>query len=656
MAEQTPKVHFVNTLLLLGVLVTTTMVTCSNDKLEERVIKIEKRLESGPATAVAAAPVEGAPRAGGTGPVAAKRVPGTASPVIASGWGGNSASVTYVEGAVEKAPLRLQDKPLPQGDWMVERRQSAPKSLNYYASNEGECSQVIRNVLGTLFVVDPDRPPAVLPALATSWDVSDDKLSYTFHLRRGVQFADGRPFTSADVKFTFDVLRDAEVNAAHLASQFEDVEDVTAPDPYTVVFKFKRLYWKAVYSAGFTLRVLNKGWYEEHIPAYAKQHKVEPFSTQPGKPGFGTVFRKIRIPCPGTGPYFLAGDDDYTQERVILRQNPFCWLIQCQPTWWNLAMFRRVYVSDEVAADELFRKQEVDVASYDHERFETQIKNDPLVNRIANSFVYDHTGLGFSYIAWNCRRPPFNDAKVRTAMTHLMDRQWIVDELYRGNARVAVCPSKPSYPSYSLDLVPHAFDVERAKTLLAEAGWRDTDGDGVLDREIDGKRVRFEFTAKSSSGGGPLTQRVLGALQDACKRAGIRMEIVLSEWSTFIKDYEQREFDACFLSSIFPEPWIDQYEEYHSSQDVPEGGNATGWRDRRVDELLERMRGEFDEGKRNEMFHQFNRLYYEAQPQTLLIHPLVRVVINKRFEDAKIRPTGLNNFDLWVKTENVRHK
>jgi peptide/nickel transport system substrate-binding protein len=656
MAENNATLAVVQVLLLAGVLVTTTMVTCSNDRLEARVIGLEKKFDSD-------ASVSRGPAVSGTAGnqqserTEVRRVPGEASSVVVKGWGGRTAAVTYVEGAVPNAPLRLEDKPLPQGDWMVERRVAAAKSCNYYASNEGECNQVVRLVLGTLFIVDPDHPPAVLPSLATSWEVSSDKLSYTFHLRKGVQFADGRPFTSADVKFTFDVVRDSEVNAAHLAANFEDVEDVTAPDPYTVVFKFKRLYWKAVYSSGFVLRVLNKGWYEEQIPVYAKRDPVtEPVSIEPGKPGFGTAFRKIRIPCPGTGPYYLAGDEDYTQERVILRHNPFYFGIQVNPTWWNLDVFRRVYVADEVAADELFRKQEVDVTVYDHERYETQIKNDPVVNRIAKTFVYDHTGLGYAYICWNCRRPPFNDARVRTAMTHLLDREWVVKELYRGNAQVATCMSKPSYPSYSPELVPHPFDIEKAKSLLAEAGWKDTDGDGVLDREVNGKRMRFEFTAKSSTGGGAQTGRILGAFKDACQKAGIRMDIELAEWSTFIKDFEQRRFDGAFLSSIYGDPWIDNYEEMHSSQDVPEGGNAAGWHNAKADELLEKMRGEFDEAKRNDMFHQFNRIFYDEQPLTLIIHPLVRVLLNKRFEDAKIRPTGMQNFDFWVKPENVIHK
>ena len=145
-------------------------------------------------------------------------MPGTGTGMTASGWGGATAELLYVEGAVPGAPVSLAQKPKPQNDTYVSRRTSPPSSLNYYATNEGDASTVTKYVLGRLIEIDPDAPPAVLPGLATSWEVSDDKLTYTYHLRKGVLFADGRPFTAADVKFSFDVMRDPEVNAEHMLS------------------------------------------------------------------------------------------------------------------------------------------------------------------------------------------------------------------------------------------------------------------------------------------------------------------------------------------------------------------------------------------------------------------------------------------------------
>ncbi|MCG3133483.1 MAG: hypothetical protein HMLKMBBP_00657 [Planctomycetes bacterium] len=647
MNDTKPTWAIAQTVLLAAVLISSVMVVCSNSRLEERVIRLEQKGVTGSGGGGG-----GSVGGGGGGTSApAQRTPGRGSGVTVAGWGGKQAEVLFVEGAANDAPLRLQDKPLPQNDWYVNRRTSAPKTLNYYATNEGETNTITGYTLGRLMVLDPDRPPNVEPSLAVSWDVSADKLTYTYHLRKGVQFGDGRPFTSADVKFSFDVMRDPAVKADHMRSGFDDVESLETPDPHTVVVRYKKKYWKGLYQFGVTLRVLNKGWYEEQVPVYAKRLGKERFSTQPGQKGFGEVFNLIRIPCPGTGPYYIEKEEDFTEKSIRMVQNPFCWHIQKNPTYHNMVGLRWVFIADEIVAFEEFRKGNFDVTVVDAERYDDQLAKDPTISAIAQHFVYDHIGLDCSYIAWNCRQAPFDDPRVRRAMTHLVDREWIAKEIERGRAEVAVCKSKKSYPTYSHDLEPHPFDVAAAKALLAEAGWRDSDGDGVLDR--DGKRFEFELKVPS---GRTFFIRVGGAIKDACAKAGIRMDIRALEWSTFIGDYEERKFDSVMLYSSWPDVWIDLYEDFHSSQDVPAGGNSPGWRDATVDALLEKMREEFDDDVRTTMFHEFNRAFYDAQPMTLLVHGKVDVLCNRRFENVKVRPTGLGHHDWWVKPENVRHK
>jgi peptide/nickel transport system substrate-binding protein len=653
----------IQTLLLAGVLLACVTVTCSNSRLEERVIRLEKRLESGalatgPATSPAGvrAPDAGPAAAGAAGLPAttgasAAGAPGTGTGTFAVGWGGKRAEILRVEGAAAGAPVTLAQKPLPQNDWYVTRRGAPPRTLNYYVTSEGETTSITAYVLGRLLQPDWDKPERPMPMLATSWEVSDDKLTYTFHLRRGVQFADGRPFTSADLVWSFDVMRDPEVRADNLRGAFEDVASVAAPDPYTFVVKYTRRYWGGIYAFGNGLRVLNKGWYEETIPEYARKLGVAKFATQPGQPGFGEVFNNIRVPCPGTGPYYLASDDDYRKDSLELVQNPFYFGTQVHPRQYNFTRLRWIYISDEVAAFEAFRKGEFDVTVVDADRWEDQLSKDPTIAAVANHYRYDHMGLDCSFISWNCRRPPFDDARVRTAMTHLTDREWLLREIERGRGTVAVCKSKRSYDTYSNELPAHPFDVAKAKELLAAAGWRDTDGDGVLDR--DGKRFEFELKVPS---GRTFFTRVGGQLQDACRQAGIRMSVRPLEWATFIEDLNKHEFDALMLYNSWSSPWIDLFESYHSSQDKPDGGNTSGWSDPRVDELLQAMREEFDDAKRTRMFHEFNRLYYEAQPETLLVHGMVDVLQNRRFEDVKVRPTGLPLFDFWVKPENVLHR
>ncbi len=642
------KLRIATIVILLGVLATNVMVVCSNDRLETKFTGLRKAIEAGDFSSGGGG---GGSRTNGAGQPQATR-PGDPSDIVVTGWGGKKANVLHVEGAVPNAPLRLQDKPRPQGDWYVSNNQSPPSTLNYYASSEGLAARISRSSLDRLIEVDPDRPPNIVPSLAIKWDISDDKLTYTYHLRRGVQFADGRPFTSADVKFSFDTMRDPMVKADHMRSEFDDVESVDTADPFTVVVKYKKKFWKGLYTIGYTLRVLNKGWYEEQIPVWAKKLDIADYSVEPGKEGFGEVFNKIRIPCPGTGPYYMAGPEDFTTDFVNLVQNPFYFGMQVYPDRWNFKKLRWVFIADYIAQMEAFRKQKIDITVVAHDRWYDELHKDETMKAVAKHFIYDHIGLHASFVGWNCRRAPFNDPVVRRAMTHLINRQWILDEINRGHGTIAVCNSKRSYPTYSSDLEAKEFSIPKALELLKSVGWEDTDGDGILDK--DGKP--FEWVLKVPSGGTFYT-RVGGLIEDACKEAGIRMTTRPIEWSTFYKDYhEKHDYDAVALFNGWNDVWIDNYDSLHSSQDRPQGGNSSGWHNDRVDELLVAMRAEFDEDKRTEMFHEVNRLFYEEQPQTLLCHGLVGVLINKRFEGIKVRPTGMQSFDFWVKPENVLYK
>ena len=190
---------------------------------------------------------------------------GLPSTVEAVGWHGRRAMLLHVEGAATNAPLRPQDKPLPQGDWFVARRAGAPSTLNPISGADGEAAILTAPVIGRLLAVDPDAPPTVVPSLATGWKVDAETLRCTYHLRRGVQFADGRPFTSADVLFSLDVIRDPAVQADRLRSTLDVVASLEAPDAFTVVAVFREPNWRAPLLLGTTLRILNRGWYEEEI-------------------------------------------------------------------------------------------------------------------------------------------------------------------------------------------------------------------------------------------------------------------------------------------------------------------------------------------------------------------------------------------------------
>ena len=616
--------------------------TCAVDRLEQQVIRQSmalERMQAGGSVGRAAGPALN--RSTSTGAVGE----GTGRVVV--GFNGAAGEILYVEGAANNAPLTVSEKPKPQGDTYVSRRTSAPSSLNFYTTNEGDTNTITTNILDRLMIVDPKSPPEVLPSLATSWEVSEDQLTYTYHLRRGVLFADGNPFTSADVLFSYETMRDPEVRSEHMRSSFEDVVSLETPDDYTVVVTYRKQYWAGIYAVGFNLKILNKKWVESFIPKLAAELDITPFSIKPGTPGFGAVFNKVRVPGPGTGPYYYPYEKFDQDVPIELIQNPFHWGTQVHPGWYNFSKLKWVFIQDPVAAFEEFRREGFDVTVVDFQAYDDEYSTDEDINALSNYWEYDHIGLGFSFISWNTRQPPFDDPLVRRAMAHLMDRQWVADEINRGRATIAQAPCKRSYPCYDNNVPPLEYDLEKAKALLAEAGWTDSDGDGILDRNGE----RFEFELKLGSTRRFYTQ-VAAALQDSCKKVGIRMNTRTLEWSTFIQDFYDRRFDAVSLYSSFADPWIDPYDGYHSSGDVPQGGNDPGWHNDRVDTILTEMRQEFDADKRTVLWHEFNLIFQQEQPQLLINHSRVGVLQHTRFEGVEVLPTGLRMNEYWVKPEN----
>ena len=307
---------------------------------------------------------------------------------------------------------------------------------------------------------------------------------------------------------------------------------------------------------------------------------------------------------------------------------------------------------DEPSAFHAFSRGELDLWVVPHDTWEDQLSRDPRIANVASHFVYDHIGLDASMIAWNCRKPPFDDANVRRAMTHLVDREWVLRELERGHGSVATCRSKRAYPTYSADLEPWPHDVAQARALLARAGWwKDQDGDGVVEK--DGKPLAFELKIPA---GRLYFRKIADQLAHACGHAGIRMTVKAVDLARYVDDVNDRRFDAICYYGSWPDPWIDLYPLYHSSQAAPKLGNVAGWKHPRGDELLAAMQQELDDVKRTEMFREWNGIRHEEQPETLLVHPKVGVLVNKRFAGASIRPTGLQIFDLWVRPEDVLHR
>ncbi len=251
----------------------------------------------------------------------------------------------------------------------------------------------------------------------------------------------------------------------------------------------------------------------------------------------------------------------------------------------------------------------------------------------------------YTYIGWNQTRPLFKDKRVRRALSHLVDKQNLVDKVMLGLAKAVEGPIAFQRPEYNEALEPWEYSPEKAKSILAEAGWRDTDGDGVLDK--DGVPLRFEII---SNAGNDERKKVGLAVIDSFKRHGIDASFRSVDWSIMLDKVKKFDYDAVVLGwgvGIAIPP--DSFQIWHSSQAVEDGSNHVAFRNAEADAILEEYRVSFDVDRRKELYDRFQEIVYDEQPYTFLFAPAAVSVWDRRFADVHWYPgLGTERGEWWV--------
>ena len=254
----------------------------------------------------------------------------------------------------------------------------------------------------------------------------------------------------------------------------------------------------------------------------------------------------------------------------------------------------------------------------------------------------------YTYVGWNNEHPIFSDRRVRTAMTHLINRRQIVKTILSDLGRVIDSPIYRFRPEYDTSLYSHPYDPSLALSLFKDAGWEDSDGDGILDKVIDGKRVKFRFEIKFNSGNDSRKAIAL-TIQDELKKHGIECTVRQLDWTIYLDHVRNHKFDAIILGWLMSVNPPDAFQVWHSSQADNKGSNAISYKNPEVDKILEEYRREFDPMKRIELYGRFQKILNEDQPYTFLYMPKSAVAYHKRFRNVEVLPIGgLRPREWWV--------
>jgi peptide/nickel transport system substrate-binding protein len=486
------------------------------------------------------------------------------------------------------------------GGRLVRRLESDINTLNYVLHTTEDERQVLQYVYDPLIDFNAELEP--IPGTAARWEIADGGKTYVLYLDPRAVFSDGKPVTAADVIFTLEKILDEE--SVQYGAWFAglDREQTKAIDERTVrvVFKEPRVS---------QLMAFNIGVLPQHV--YGK-----------GK------FESVRAVI-GNGPYVVQRRE--RGKSVLLARNEKYW--RDKPPI-DTVLFR--VIADDTQALNALKRGDLHVVRLNNDVWARE-KDDP---KLAERVTF-HNSYQFMYncVPWNLRDPLFAEAQVRRALAMAFDRQSVIERLYHGNARATSGPFTPDVWAYNQNVNPIEYNLEGAAALLGSAGWKDTDQDGVLDR--DGKKFAFTMLIAAGSSTSVAQSQIY---QDALKKIGVDMTISNVDGAAFFDRMVKGEFQAALMAwTNDPDP--DLFSLFHSSQAPPAGLNINHYKNAEVDELLERGRREFDRARRTEIYHQLHEIVAADQPYLFMVQVGLKWAVDKRVQNVRVAK-GVGLF-LW---------
>ncbi|MGA3281767.1 MAG: peptide-binding protein [Smithella sp.] len=466
------------------------------------------------------------------------------------------------------------------------------------------------NIAGMVYngLVKYDKDMNIVGDLAESWEISQNGLVITFHLRKGVKWHDGYPFTSADVLYTYQVTIDPKTPTAY-AGDFLKVKRVEALNDYT---------FRVTYAKPFAPALIS--WSSAILPRHLLSGKDITKSTL------------ARHPI-GTGPYMFK--EWVAGQKITLASNPD--YFEGQP--YIDGRITRIIPDSATMFLEL-RAQNIAMMGLTPLQYTRQTEN----NLFKNNFnKYRYLSFAYTYLGYNLKNPLFTDKRVRQAISYAINKNEIISGVLLNLGKPANGPYKPGTWAYNDNVKIYDYNPKKARELLHEAGWTKLNSEGVLEK--DGKPFIFEIVTNQ---GNETRQKCAEIIQRQLKEIGIIVKIRVLEWSAFVTDFiNKRRFDSVILGWTIPlDP--DAYDVWHSSKTAPEELNFISYKNPEADEMLEKGRSTFDQKERKKYYDRFQEILAEDQPYTFLYVPEALVIIHNRFRGIQPAPIGLeHNFIKW---------
>ncbi|AEI44024.1 peptide-binding protein [Paenibacillus mucilaginosus] len=442
---------------------------------------------------------------------------------------------------------------------------------------------------------------------------SEDKKEMTVKIRTDAKYTDGQPVTADDVVFTYNVALSPDYKGPR-KGVFEQLAKVEKVDEATIKFTFKQPF--ASFIDLMAYNILPK-----HIlgETPVKDMDKAPFIKQPV----------------GSGPYKL---EEWKQGQYLR-------LVRNENYYGGKPAVEKVTVKIIPDANSIMAQLQTGEVNAST----VPADNLAVIEQYAKTSgkIKLQKGIKSStylYVAWNLTNPLFQDKKVRQALTMAIDRQGIVDGVQEGQGVIVHSQTPPTYWSYTENVPKFPFDAEKAKAMLAEAGWKDSDGDTILDK--DGKKFEFEMQVNQ---GNKVREKAVTVIQQQLKKIGISVQPRVVEGSAFSKNFQSKQFESIFYGwNISGDP--NPKGIWHSAE-IEHGLNTVTYKNPEVDKLIDEDLQTFDTNKRKELLGKIDALIAEDQPYTFLYSPTTTVAYPANLEGFNPARDSLREVEKWYFTK-----
>ena len=504
--------------------------------------------------------------------------------------------------------IDYNDNNLSNGGVLINAMSAEPSNLISMIAGDSASSAIASKIFNSLIRYDENLN--FTSDIAESWKISNDQKTITFKIKKGLEWSDGKPLTSADVYFTWKLITNPNTRTPY-GSDYALVSEASIPDANTFIVTYDDNYapaldtWASleilpkhilgnedINSTFFSRKPTGSSYYK--LGDWVSGQQVNLIKSESGVLGTAYIEKLTSRIIPDTSSQFLelsAGNID------LMNINPI--------------QFKRVFPAKP-----------------------------KLKNRTA---LYKEMGNGYTYLGFNLKREPFNNKKVRQAINYAINKDEVIKGVLLGLGEPISSPYKPGTRWSDPSLKPYEYSPKKALNLLKEAGYKMSDDNFLVK---DGKALEFEIITNQNK------QREMTAvlIQRRLKEIGIKVSIRVIEWASFVNRFiKPGDFDVVVLGwSLSLDP--DQFNIWHSSQQGPGQFNFVGYDNKKVDQLLEKGRRELDLDKREQIYHEFSRQLLEDSPIVYLYAGYGLTAVNKRIKGIKspAPPAGIyHNSQDW---------